>query len=259
MPWPVIAAGAAALLAGGSKVAAMAANSRAARIASSVATTEAKARAKNEQFRGAREECARIFSADADRARSELKDYLASQQISKSEIAATVLPPDVRKGLGDLSISPPPVIDLKRCTSGDAMLQSSAKVMVQGQNLQRSHPKMGGAMQTVALVGAVTGYIGGNIERVQRVDAYEGKARQYIAEVEGLVASFDSAFEKDVAEDRRTAERVGDYVRGLFRRVYKSSQGDRGLVVAYAVAFSNYVDYLEGLVSRYRFHPEGGS
>jgi hypothetical protein len=245
-------------LAGGSKIAASAANSRAERVISEIRAAESKARAKNEEFRGAREQSAQEFAQEAAAAKRDLAKYIRAHQILESEIADSALPADVREGLGDLSISPPPVIDLKRCTSGEAILQHSARVFIQGQNFQRSHPKAGGAIQAVAILGAVAGYIGANIEKIEKIDDFEGEARTYTAEIDALVASFDSAFQRDLDEDRKTAKRVGGFVRGLVRQANKSGAVTRSLIAVYAVAFSDYIAYLDGLVLRYRTDPEGG-
>jgi len=261
MPGPLIplAAGAAAILAGGSKIAAMFAKKRGERIAAEVRAVEAAARSKNMQYAPLREKWAQEFSSLASAEQTCYEQFVTEAGLSADEISSVEVPAEILASLGSLTVLPPPIIDLRSCEAGNAAIRSAAQLMSHSQTLQYTNPQQAKTTQNLAVVAAVSGYISNNFAQVTATDTYEGKAREYMALVAKLVESFAAAFERDLQEDLRNSQTAREAIHSLVQKTRSGSVPNRPFEIVVAAAYRDVLQFLLALSARYSVSARGGS
>ncbi|MEH2267960.1 MAG: hypothetical protein V7K68_05935 [Nostoc sp.] len=258
MPLPLIPIAAGALLAGGSKIAASLADRKADKIAEEVRDVEDRVRRKNLEYEPLREKWSQEFSLLANAEKARYDQFVLETCLSAEEIDSAEITVEVRAAIGSLRISPPPIIDLSSCKQGDDMMRHGVYHI--SRTLQHTNPQKAAGARNLAMFGAVAGYVHSNFSKVAATDAYEGKARAYIAEVSKIVEAFDAAFDQDLQEDLRTSQKNVEFVHELVQKSLQGSAPDRQLQIVSGHVYKEVVQYLFALSERYSVpSPKGNS
>jgi hypothetical protein len=258
MPLPLIPMAAGALLAGGSQIAASFANRKADKITGEVRNVEDRVRRKNLEYEPLREKWSQEFRLLANAEKARYDQFVLETGLSAKEIDSAEIPAEVRDAIGSLRTSPPPIIDLSSCKLGDDMMRQGVYHI--SRTLQNTNPQQAAGARNLAMFGAVAGYVHSNFSKVAATDAYEGKARAYIAEVSKIVEAFDAAFERDLQEDLRTSRKNVEFVHELVQKSLQGSALNRQLQIVSGYAYKEVVQYLFALSERYSVpSPKGNS